>query len=542
MEAAKEVVYQIYPKSFQDTTGSGLGDLQGIIKHLDYLKDLGVTMLWLTPIYPSPQNDGGYDVADYCAIDPAYGTMEDFEELVAEAKKRGIGIMLDVVFNHTSTEHEWFKKAMEGDPKYKNYYIWKKGHDGKLPTNWESKFGGPVWEYVPKFDEYYLHLFDPTQADLNWENPEVREEVYKVLKFWLDKGVKGFRFDVINEISKGAYEDDFIGVGKRFYTDGPKVNEYLHGIYENCFVGQDILTVGEMSTATTERCAEYTKPENEELDMAFNFHHLKTDYAGKEKWTSMDFDFQELKELFNSWDVEMEEKGGWNALFWTCHDQPRALSRFGSDDKFRKQAGKMLGAVSFTRRGTPYIYQGEEIGMTDPGFTDLDQYRDVESLNAHRIMKEHGVPEEKIMRILSEKSRDNARTPMQWDAQGSFTTGTPWIEITPNQETINAEESQADPDSIYHYYQQLIELKKNSPVLQEGSTKPLLEDHPQIYAYRRVLGAEEMLMVHNFYGTDTRLPLEDIEEYDIVMSNYPDTQLKAGMTLRPYESLILKKK
>ena len=543
MDCSKEVVYQIYPKSFQDTTGNGLGDLQGIISHLDHLQDLGVTKIWLCPIYPSPQNDNGYDVQDYTAINPDYGTMEDFEKLTAEAKKRGIGIMLDMVFNHTSTEHEWFQKALAGDEKYKNYYIWKKGKDGKLPNNWPSKFGGPAWQYVDKFDEYYLHLFDPTQADLNWTNPEVRKELVNVLKFWIGKGVESFRFDVVNLIDKNSFADAPAGSeGKEFYTDGPKVGQYLHQLYEEALSQVDPMTVGEMSATTVDKCAGYSKPENEELSMCFNFHHLKVDYKDKQKWTLMPFDFQELKDLMFEWDTRMEEEGGWNAIFWNCHDQPRALSRFGDPVNYPKESAKMLAAVLFTRRGTPYILYGDEIGMTNINTKQISDYADVESLNAAKMLKGQDLDDEQILEILHAKSRDNGRGPMQWtkEANGGFSPAKPWLMVNDNLETVNAQDVCQDPDSIYAYYKKLIELKKNNPTLQHGSTTPLLVDDENLYAFTRTLGDQEILCIHNFYGKEAPLAL-DLHGYDRILSNYPD--YSEDMTsLRPYESLILEKR
>lgn len=543
MDCSKQVVYQIYPKSFQDTTGNGLGDLKGIVSHLDYLQNLGITMIWLNPIFPSPQKDNGYDVADYKAINPDYGTMEDFEELVQEAGKRGIGIMLDMVFNHTSTEHEWFRKALAGDEKYRNYYIWKKGKDGALPTNWPSKFGGPSWEYVPEADEYYLHLFDPTQADLNLANPDVREELAGILNFWIEKGVKGFRFDVVNLIDKMAFEDAPEGSeGKEFYTDGPKVGEYLHQLYVEALRKADVMTVGEMSATTVEKCAGYSKPENEELSMCFNFHHLKVDYKDKQKWTLMPFDFQELKDLFFEWDLKMEEEGGWNALFWNCHDQPRALSRFGDPVNYPKESAKMLANVIFTRRGTPYFLYGDEIGMTNLNSTSIDDYADVESHNAAAMLKdEQNKSDEEILAILQAKSRDNGRTPMQWTngVNGGFTTGKPWLRLNDNLETVNVEAVLKEDDSIYDYYRKLIELKKSNPVLQQGNTVPLLQNDPNIYAYRRQLDGEEILCIHNFYGHQAPVDL-DLAGYERILSNYDDFNPAAGF-LRPYESLILKK-
>ena len=389
----KSVVYQIYPKSFYDTNGDGLGDLRGVIEKLDYIKELGVDYIWLTPFYISPQRDNGYDIADYYHVDPRYGTMEDFEELAAEAKKRGIRLMLDMVFNHTSTEHEWFQKALQGDPKYKDYYIFKKGKEpGVPPTNWESKFGGNAWEYVEDLDEYYLHLFDVTQADLNWENPQVRKEVQEIIKFWIGKGAGGFRFDVVNLISKGEFKDDYEGDGRRFYTDGPKIHEYLRELNEATFgTDAELVTVGEMSSTTLENCYHYAGEDGKELSMVFSFHHLKVDFMGNEKWVIVPFDFQKLKDIIFDWQVKMAEHKAWNAVFWCNHDQPRVVSRFGNVKNYWKESAKMLGTVVHCLRGTPYIYQGEELGMTNPGFTRIEQYKDVESRNHFRILQEKGL-------------------------------------------------------------------------------------------------------------------------------------------------------
>ena len=428
----KSVVYQIYPKSLYDYNGDGIGDLKGITERLDYLKDLGVDYIWLTPFYVSPQRDNGYDIAGYYKVDSRFGTMEDFEGLVYEAKKRNIQVMLDMVFNHTSTENKWFKKALEGDEKYKDYYIFKKGKNGQPPTNWISKFGGSAWEYIEKFDEYYLHLFDKTQADLNWENENVRNEIYDIVNFWIEKGVKGFRLDVINLISKPEFfEDDTDGDGRKFYTDGRKIHEYLKGLNENTFGKyKDMITVGEMSSTTLDNCIKYSNTEEKELSMVFNFQHLKVDYENGEKWSLKNFDFIELKNLFNHWQKGIEEGNGWNAVFWCNHDQPRILSRFGDDKNYPKESAKMLATTIHMLRGTPYIYQGEEIGMTNPYYDDIKKYRD-ESINYYKILKENGKKQEDIIKILQSKSRDNSRTPMQWDNSNNsgFSKGEPWIEI-----------------------------------------------------------------------------------------------------------------
>ena len=409
-----KTVYQIYPKSFCDKNGDGFGDIRGVIEKLDYLQELGVDYLWLTPFFISPQRDNGYDVADYRNIDPKFGTLEDVEELIAQSAHRGMGIMLDMVFNHTSTEHEWFRKALAGEKKYQDYYIFKEGDPDKFPTNWQSKFGGPAWEYVPNLKKWYLHLFDVTQADLNWDNPEVREELKEIIRFWKEKGVKGFRFDVVNLISKPEkMEDDWIGDGRRFYSDGPHVHEYLKELVRDTGI-EDMVTVGEMSSTSLEHCIRYSAPEEKELSMCFNFHHLKVDYKDGNKWALMEPDYEKLKELFETWQMGMQEGNGWNAVFWCNHDQPRIVSRFGDEDWYWKESAKMLAGMIHLMRGTPYIYQGEEIGMLNAHYSSVHQYRDVESLNYYEILREEGKTEAEALEILAARSRDNGRTPMQW--------------------------------------------------------------------------------------------------------------------------------
>ena len=537
-------VYEIYPKSFLDTNGDGLGELRGVTRKLDYLKELGVDYLWLTPFFVSPQNDNGYDVADYRRIDPRYGTMEDFEELSREAARRGIGLMLDMVFNHTSTDHEWFRKALAGDPKYKAYYIFKKGKpDGTPPTNWESKFGGSAWEYLPQFDEYYLHLFDKTQADLNWDNPEVRQEVADVVRFWMDKGVRGFRFDVINLISKDAFEDDDRGDGRRFYTDGPRIHEYLQELNQRTF-GRDpgIITVGEMSSTTMENCVRYAGADGRELSMVFSFHHLKVDFMGNEKWVLVPIDFAKLKEILFSWQSGMAAHDAWNAVFWCNHDQPRVVSRFGDEGTYWKQSAKMLADVIHCLRGTPYIYQGEEIGMTNAGFTDLSQYRDVESLNHFQILRDKGMSEESAYNILKVHSRDNSRTPMQWtDGENAgFTAGTPWISVNPNCRHINAESQVGDPDSIFSHYRALIRLRKEYAVISRGDFAPLDQADPAVLAYRRRWKGDTLYCINNFYPKPCRWTCpEPLDGCTLLLANYPDARPGQTLELRPYESLVL---
>lgn len=548
MNFEDKVVYQVYPKSFYDSNNDGIGDLNGITEKLDYIKYLGADYIWITPFFISPQRDNGYDVADYCNIDPAYGTMENFDRLSAEAKKRGIGIMLDMVFNHTSTEHKWFKKALAGEKKFQDFYIFKKREKGNPPTNWASKFGGNAWEYVEELESYYLHLFDKTQADLNWENPEVREEIYKVVKFWLDKGVNGFRFDVVNLISKPEkFENDYEGDGRRFYTDGPKIHEYLKGLNLNTF-GQknDIITVGEMSSTSMENCFKYSGKKENELSMVFNFHHLKVDYKNKDKWALQPFDFQELKDILNSWQIGMQEHDAWSALFWCNHDQPRVVSRFGDDKNYWKKSAKMLGTVIHMLRGTPYIYQGEEIGMTNAYFDNISQYRDVESINYHKILMNNGLSNEEAMKIVMERSRDNGRTPMQWsdEINGGFSKGTPWIESIKNYRDINVKNQIDDEYSILNYYRKLVALRKKYRVIALGKTIPLAEKDKNIYMFKREFKNEELLVINNFYGNSCEVDLDfDIEGFECILSNEDmNKKLDKNLRLEAYDSFVFYRK
>ena len=540
----KSVVYQCYFKSFFDSDGDGVGDLGGVTAKLDYLQTLGVDYIWLNPFFPSPQRDNGYDVADYCAVDPRFGTMADFETLSQEAAKRGIRLMLDMVFNHTSTEHEWFRKAMAGDKEYEDFYIWREGSaDGTPPNNWESKFGGSAWQYVPEKGKWYLHLFDPTQADLNWENPRVRKELQNVIGFWMEKGVKGFRFDVVNLISKGSYESDDQGDGRRFYTDGPRVHEFLHELSAATFgTDAEIITVGEMSSTSMENCYRYAGADTGELSMVFSFHHLKVDFVGNEKWVLVPFDFGKLKNILFSWQTGMSDHNAWNAVFWCNHDQPRVVSRFGDEGEYWAQSAKMLGTVVHCLRGTPYVYQGEEIGMTNAGFTSLEQYRDVESLNHYHILRARGLHEDSVYDILRVHSRDNARTPMQWDASthGGFTTAKPWLSVNPNHTRINAAAQVGDPDSVFSHYRKLIALRKQYDVIAYGDFAPLDETHPSVLAYTRQLDGEQLVVVNNFYSTeaDWTCPI-NLDGFTCLLSNYPDAAVQTKLHLRPYESLVL---
>lgn len=542
-----KVIYQVYPQSFQDTNGDGIGDLKGITSRLDYLADLGINQIWISPIYPSPKCDNGYDVADYRTINPEYGTMEDFEELIREADKRGIGIMMDMVFNHTSDEHEWFQKALGGDKKYQDYYIFREGKDGHEPTNWASKFGGSAWKYVPELDRYYLHVFDVKQPDLNWENPEVRKECADIINYWMEKGVKGFRFDVINLISKAGYEDDYEWDGRRFFTDGPRIHEFLRELNSESFgKNPEVFTVGEMNSTTLENTEKYASLKRDELDMAFSFHHLKVDYEidgpVKEKWVLKDPDLKMFRDIVFEWQRGMQDAGSWNALFLNCHDQPRSLSRFGDEGEFRDKSAKTLGTLMHMLRGTPYIYQGEEIAMKNPGFTSLDQYRDVESLNAWDIMKKRGLKDDEIIAILAQKSRDNGRTPMRWNTEvnAGFSTGTPWIDGGSDTEKYTAAAQQADPDSVFHHYKKLIELRKNHPAIYDGEFIGLAEDHPSIIAYRRKSGHEEALVVCNLKKEKAEIVLEDVEDFHPVLSSYTGEMTPAdeNLSLRPFESVV----
>ncbi len=539
-----KVVYQIYPKSFRDSDGDGYGDLRGVIEKLDYLKWLGVDYVWSTPFFVSPQRDNGYDVADYYQVDPAFGTMEDAEELIRKAKEKGIGVMFDMVFNHTSTEHQWFKRALAGDEEYQNYYIFRDGEPETPPTNWESKFGGNAWEYVPSLKKWYLHLFDRTQADLNWDNPKVRDELKKVILFWKEKGVEGFRFDVVNLISKPEkFENDLQGDGRRFYTDGPHVHEYLKELVRDTGIDQ-MITVGEMSSTSMENCIRYTNPAEKELAMCFHFHHLKVDYKNGDKWELQPVDYRKLKELMMGWQQAMADHHGWEAVFWCNHDQPRAVSRFGDDENYWKESAKMLATAIHLLRGTPYIFQGEEIGMTNAGYTDISQYRDVESTNYYEILLRRGKSPKEALHILNERSRDNGRTPMQWSGEtnAGFTHGTPWISIPENYHTINVAAEMKDEDSILYYYRKLIALRKAEPAVAEGNIEFLEETDPQILAYRRSLGDEEIVVINNFGNEKKKLdhPVGGAE-YQILLSNYPDQEKGEISRLRPYESIVLKR-
>ena len=533
-------VYQIYIKSYCDSNGDGIGDLNGIRSRLDYLKSLGIDYIWITPFFKSPMNDNGYDIADYFSVNPMFGTMEDAENLIREADERGIGLMFDMVFNHTSTDHEWFQKALTGDPKYMDYYIFKDPVDGHEPTNWVSKFGGNAWEYVPSLGKYYLHLFDVSQADLNWENPAVREELKNVIRFWKMKGVKGFRFDVVNLISKpDVFEDDHIGDGRRFYTDGPRIHEHLKELVNDTGIA-DMMTVGEMSSTSLDNCVRYANPAERELKMVFSFHHLKVDYKGGDKWALMAPDMKALRDLFKKWQEGMQEGGAWNALFWCNHDQPRAVSRFGDDKNYWKESAKMLAVLTHMMRGTPYIYQGEEIGMTNAGYTSIEEYGDVESINYYKILLGEGKSSEEALHIIGERSRDNGRTPMQWDGseQAGFTTGTPWLKIPDNHSYINVASEEQDPDSILAFYKMLVQFRKDSEIVADGEIRFLDTGTDDVIAYERTLKGEKLTVVCSMRGFDVPAPeLAGLEGRKVLISNYVNA--KETGVLRPYEARVI---
>ena len=532
-----KVVYQIYPKSYKDTTGNGIGDFRGIIEKIPYLAKLGVDMVWLNPFYPSPQRDNGYDISDYMSVDPLFGDMADFEEMVRVGKEHKIDFMLDMVLNHCSTEHEWFQKALAGDQYYQDFFFIQ-----DQPTDWQSKFGGSAWAPFGDTGKYYLHLFDETQADLNWRNPNVRKELFKVVNFWRDKGVKGFRFDVINLIGKDEVLVDCPeNEGKPAYTDKPIVHDYLRMMNQATFGSDDsFMTVGEMSSTTMENCVLYSSPDRQELSMTFNFHHLKVDYKDGQKWTLAPFDFEELKSLFHSWGKEMSDKNGWSALFWNNHDQPRALNRFVDIQHFRKEGATMLAASIHLSRGTPYIYMGEEIGMVDPGYDSMADYVDVESINAYQTLLKEGKSEQEAFQIIQAKSRDNSRIPMQWDASenAGFSTGTPWLKAGKSYPHINVENEIKGP--IFAFYQNLIRLRKEMPIISEGNYKPAFEDSKQVYAFERQYEDEKLLVLNNFYATEVEIDLPAAyQNGQILISNYEDVEVSEKILLKPYQTLAI---
>lgn len=545
IDFSDKVVYQIYPKSFRDTNGDGFGDIPGVIEKLDYLQELGVDYLWLTPFFPSPQRDNGYDVADYRAVDPQFGTMEDLENLIRESQTRGMGIMLDMVFNHTSTAHEWFQKALAGDETCQKYYIFKEGSPDHAPTNWQSKFGGPAWEYVPALKKWYLRLYDVTQADLNWDNPKVREELKEILRFWKGKGIRAFRFDVINLVSKPErMEDDFEGDGRRFYSDGPHIHEYLKELVRDAGI-EDFVTVGEMSSTSLAHCIRYSAPKEKELSMCFNFHHLKVDYKDGDKWALQDVDYRRLRELFAEWQMGMQKGDGWNALFWCNHDQPRIVSRMGNEGVYWKESAKMLAGMIHMMRGTPYIYQGEEIGMLNAHYPSIEQYRDVESLNYYRILLDEGKSEKEALETLAARSRDNSRTPMQWSGEryGGFSEKEPWIPMSAAfREEITVEAQREDADSVLAFYKKLIAMRKKYPVIAKGEIAFIEMGTDLVMAYQRTLGEQKVAVICNLDGKrqKVRVPGE-WSGFRVMLENYEGRTMPAAetYTMEPYEMMAL---
>lgn len=544
----QKVIYQIYPKSFYDANGDGIGDLRGIIEKIDYIKKLNVDMIWFNPFYVSPQNDNGYDIANYREIDPLFGTMADFEELQAKLADIGVGVMLDMVLNHCSTEHEWFKKALAGDEKYRKFFYLRPGKpDGSLPNNWQSKFGGPAWSKFGDTDLYYLHLYDPTQADLDWHNPEVRKELEDVVNFWRGKGVRGFRFDVINVIGKSEDLVDSTDPTeeKTLYTDTPVVHDYLKELNRTTFgQDEDSITVGEMSSTTIPNSVRYTNPKEKELSMVFTFHHLKVDYKDGEKWTKTPFDFMKLKSLLSSWQTGMTEGGGWNAVFWNNHDQPWALNRFGDPVHYREKSAEMLAATIHFLRGTPFIYQGEELGMVNPDYQSMDEYVDVECKNAYQELLDKGMSEDEAFAIIKAKSRDNSRVPMHWDDSkyAGFSQVKPWL-LPTHQDEINVKKELAEGE-VFAFYQKLIALRKQEAVISAGGFREILPDDQQVFAYVRELDGEKLVVFNNFYGKEAVISVpSDLQECgQILLDNYKRelSCLPGELSLRPYESLAFR--
>lgn len=528
------VIYQIYPKSFQDSNGDGIGDIPGIIGRLDYLKDLGIKGIWLSPVYRSPQDDNGYDISDYQDIDPMFGTLSDMERLIQEAGKRDIRIIMDLVLNHTSDEHPWFQEAKKSkDNPYHDYYVWRDGEEGVLPNDLKSAFSGPAWTYVPELGQYYFHQFSVKQPDLNWENEKVRQAIYEMIRWWMDKGVGGFRLDVIDCIAK---EPDRMITG-----NGPRLHEFIRELSRETFQrDSQILTVGETWGATPEIAKKYSNPDGSEFTMVFQFEHSGLDQEGGCKWDLAPLDFRKLKQVLAKWQKELHGQG-WNSLFWDNHDLPRIVSRWGNDKEYRVESAKMLATVLHGMEGTPYIYQGEELGMTNVQYS-LEEYRDIELLNLYKERKAAGYPEEEIMESIYAKGRDNARTPMQWDTSehAGFTTGTPWIKVNPNYTKINAASQIADPDSIFSYYKALVQMRKDHTVFQNGEFTLLFAEDPDIFAYVRENDEEKALVFCNFHETtrDVEVP-EGFAEEELFLCNYKERDLG---TLKPYEARIYLKK
>lgn len=530
------VVYQIYPKSFQDSNGDGMGDIPGIISRLDYLKELGISAIWMSPVCKSPQDDNGYDISDYQDIDPMFGCLDDMERLIEEAKKRDIKILIDLVLNHTSDEHRWFMEAKKSkDNPYHDYYVWRDGVEGEYPNDMRATFGGPAWEWVPELGQYYFHQFAIKQPDLNWDNPKVREEIYNMINWWMDKGAGGFRLDVIDQIAKVPE--------LKVTCNGPRLHEFIREMSKETFQRGDMITVGEAWGSTPEIAKLYSAYDGSEFSMVFQFEHIGLDQQeGKDKWDLAPLPFVRLKEILAKWQNELYGCG-WNSLFWNNHDLPRIVSRWGNDKEYREKSAKMLATVLHGLQGTPYVFQGEELGMTNVKF-EMEDYRDIESLNMYKERTEAGYTEEEIMTSLYAKSRDNARTPMQWDdsANGGFTTGTPWIKVNPNYTEINAASQVGRADSIFTYYKTLIRMRKEYGVFVDGKFELLVPEHPQVFAYTRTNENDELLVVCNFYGDKIPCPVEiDTDKYELLLTN--ETENTDVNVLMPYEArmYILKK-
>lgn len=549
----ESVVYQIYPRSFCDSNGDGIGDLNGITGKLDYLKELGIDVIWLSPVYKSPNDDNGYDISDYQAIMDEFGTMEDFDRMLATAHEKGIKIMMDLVVNHTSDEHKWFIESRKStDNPYRDYYIWRPAkEDGSLPNNWGSCFSGPAWEYDKTTDMYFLHLFSKKQPDLNWDNPAVRQEVFDMMNWWLKKGVDGFRMDVISLISKEpGLPDKEPGINGyatfNVSANGPHVHEYLQEMRQKALNNADTITVGECSGVTLEEAKKYARSDEKELNMVFQFEHMDVDSDEKAgKWTTRKMDLRNLKKILTRWQKGLQDIA-WNSLYWENHDQPRSVSRFGNDsDEYREISAKMLATCIHMMQGTPYVYQGEELGMTNCPFNTLDNFRDLESINAFHELTEQGkMTEEDMMAAIGYKGRDNARTPMQWDdsAYAGFSTANPWIMVNPNYTKINAKDQVNREDSVFKYYQKLIKLRHESELIVYGTYDLILDDDKDIYAYIRTLGDEKLIVYCNFSENTREVELpEEFTNGKVLISNYIDAKVNHKITLRPYEAIVIQK-
>ena len=549
----ESVVYQIYPRSFCDSNGDGIGDLNGITGKLDYLKELGVDVIWLSPVYKSPNDDNGYDISDYQAIMDEFGTMEDFDRMLATAHEKGIKIMMDLVVNHTSDEHKWFIESRKStDNPYRDYYIWRPAkEDGSLPNNWGSCFSGPAWEYDKTTDMYFLHLFSKKQPDLNWDNPVVRQEVFDMMNWWLKKGVDGFRMDVISLISKEpGLPDKEPGINGyatfNVSANGPHVHEYLQEMRQKALNNADTITVGECSGVTLEEAKKYARSDEKELNMVFQFEHMDVDSDEKAgKWTTRKMDLRDLKKILTRWQKGLQDIA-WNSLYWENHDQPRSVSRFGNDsDEYREISAKMLATCIHMMQGTPYVYQGEELGMTNCPFNTLDNFRDLESINAFHELTEQGkMTEEDMMAAIGYKGRDNARTPMQWDdsAYAGFSTANPWIMVNPNYTKINAKDQINREDSVFKYYQKLIKLRHESELIVYGTYDLILDDDKDIYAYIRTLGDEKLIVYCNFSENTREVEIpEEFVNGKVLISNYIDAKVNHKITLRPYEAIVIQK-